>query len=426
MANPIEQRLRKLTLYWLEFTDNPKSRICRWLVKTDELNMIKTFYQLQISEGNDTADFFIQLSSPFENITDFSSNLKIEFLEIIKSIQEETDETDIKEWTPGDFLISDHSDITFLTIINRFAECLNLPEGFLVIFLTPRVIKHLQSFMDWLAQTIEKKIPDKARFMLIDTVEENAFNDLCEKYPDTFYTIIPDLNMNAAVKELASAGDPSEPGVQFRKAFVLLTQAIAKQDMSLVKKTSAKAFAIADEYNWPHMKVAVKMATAGAYQGKKDYQKAYEIYGEAFHFSDEAYKNGDSASGKLAITTLFSQASSMIGAKKYDLALESYQKAVPYAEENNDYYNQSEAWRMSAYCHKQLKRYDEAWSDNWKALDSGEKMDEQMRKNGTLPFVGQELMLLAKKINEKDQLHVIDKKMIQLAGKNWTEKLYAK
>lgn len=174
------------------------------------------------------------------------------------------------------------------------------------------------------------------------------------------------------------------------------------------------------------MKVAVKMATGGAYLGKKDYNKAYEIYGEAFQHSEKAYKEGDSASGKLAVTTLFSQAAAMISAKKYDIALESYRKAIPFSEETEDFYNQIEAWRMSGYCHKQLKKYDEAWDDNWKALDSGAKLDEQLRKNGTLPFVGHELQLMAEKTNQRDQLDRIEEKMVQLVGADWIEKLNVK
>ncbi|WP_430931178.1 hypothetical protein [Saccharicrinis sp. 156] len=423
MDNPIVQRLKKLTFLWLEFTDEKEARICRWLVKADEVSMIKTFYQLQTSEGNDTADFFIQLSAPLNSVVDYSSGIKNEFLDIIKSIQEESDEEDIKSWGVSKKFMEDSTLESALKIFERFAECLKLPEGFLVIYLTPASLKKQADLIEWLQIALEIGISERVRFMMMDALEDPLLDELCENYPQLAHTIEPNLNMSAAVKKLASAGDASDPGVKFRKAYVLLTQAIAKQDMSLVKKTSEKAFKIADKNKWPHMKVAVKMATAGAFLGKSDYDKAYDLYGEAFTYSEDAFKEGDIASGKLAVTTLFSQASAMIGAKKFDIALESYERAIPFAIKTEDFYNQMEAWRMAGYCQSRLKKYDAAWEAYAKALDSGEKLDEQLRKSSTLPFVGYELKLLANRTDHADQVDRIEERMIHLVGENWTEKL---
>jgi tetratricopeptide (TPR) repeat protein len=420
--NAIVKRQKQLTGQWSGFTDLPDARLCRWLINPDELSMLKAFYSLQISDGNDTGDFFIKLSAPFANQNTYAYDLQKEFLSMVKQIQEEIEEPEIKLWKPLPKKPSDSPLLHFLSMTDLFARCINLSEGYLVIYLQPQMITDNQSWLNWLMQVMQFGIPHKVRWMVMDDRRNPILNQVAKYFPKQTCSITPDLKMNAAINELASSGDPKNPGVQFRMAFVHLTQAIGKQDMALVEKTAGKAFRIAEKNNWPHMKVAVNMAKAGAYLGKKEYKQAYQIYGEGYQYASKAFKEGDPASGKLAVTTLFSQGASMLCAKDYDLALKAYLDAVPYTLETKDFYNQMEAWRMAGHCYQQLKDDKRAWDAYWNALETGPKLEKEIRPSSTLPFIGQELLTLAGKVKKMDLYKLIQDRMVFLVGNDWAEK----
>ncbi|MGD1892154.1 MAG: hypothetical protein ACFB15_16390 [Cyclobacteriaceae bacterium] len=423
--NPIVQRQQQLTQQWLDFTEKPDTRLCRWLVTDDELGMLQAFYQLQNSEGNDTGDFFLKLTSSFAEPTAFVQDLQQEFFQKIKELQELVDDPLLKKWKPLKAVPGTSPILHFLSTLGNFAQSLDLPEGFVVIYLQPQSIFNRYAWSDWLVQVLQMGIPQRVRWMLTDFQQEPYLKTLAQYFPQEVVTIAPDLKMSAAVNELASAGDPANPGVQFRKAFVHLTQAIGRQDLAMVDQTAVKAFKIANANGWPHMKVAVNMARAGAYLGKQQYDKAYKIYGEAYDFARAAYKEGDKPSGKLSVTTLFSQGAAMIAAEKYDVAVHSYTQAVPYAEEAEDLYNLMEAWRMTGFCYQQLHQEKLAWNALWQALEIGPKVDDAVRPNSTLPYIGQALMAMAEKSGEMNLYYLVRDRMVFLVGEDWVEKAKA-
>jgi len=422
--NPIVKRQKQLTGQWLDFTRLPDARLCRWLLAPDELGMLSAFYKLQNSEGNDTGDLFLKLSTPFIDSSSYAFDLLQELHEKIQALQLEVEENDlaVKQWRPLPHLPGSSSVLHLLSTLGNFAQCLHLPERFLAIYLQPQAIKNIHAWSDWLVQVLQLGIPNGVRWMLTEEKEKPSLEVIAHYFPKQVVSITADLKMGAAVNELAAVGDPSNPGVQFRQAFVKMTQAVGKQDLALVELTAKKAFKIADTNQWPHMKVAVNMAKGGAYLGKQQHEQAYQIYGEAYQHASKAYQEGDQPSGKLSVTALFSQGAAMLGAGKYDIAVQSYTRAVPYAYEAKDYYNLMEAWRMAGYCYMQLEEDESAWEAYWQALEAGTQLDEDIRTNSTLPYVGKELLKLAQKAGKIDHYHHIQDRMEVLLGQDWNEK----
>ncbi len=423
--NPIVKRQKQLTRQWLEFTSQPEARLCRWLIAAEEASMLKAFYLLQDSEGNDTGDLFIKLSAPFSNPADYTYDLQKEFLTKVHALQEEVDEPAVKKWRPLATVPGTSPILQFLSNLGSFAQALDLPESYLVIYLQPQTLNSSYAWSDWLVQVMQFGIPQKVKWMLTDSRQQPILGTVAKFFSKKVISITPDLKMNAAVNELASAGDPANPGVQFRKAFVHLTQAIGKQDMDRVEMTASKAFNIATSNQWPHMKVAVNMAKGGAYLGKQQYEQAYQIYGQAYQDASKAYKAGDAASGKLAVTTLFSQGAAMLSAEKYEVAARSYTQAIPYAQETEDYYQLMEALRMAGFCYQRLGDDEHAWDLLWQAMETGPKLDEQLRPNSTLPYIGQELLMMAEKAGHMDLYRFIQDRMVFLVGEDWSEKVNA-
>lgn len=423
--NPIARRYDQLVEHWLTFTENSEARICRWLIAEDELRMIDGFYKVQATEHNQTGDLFLKFSVPFTNIASYGPALCKELLRQIQALKEATDEEDIKQWQP--ILSHTHaSDILpFLSNLGAFAHTLNLTQGYLVAYLAPKDIDDIKQWAQWLLHAAHTGIPQKVRIMVIDACYSPVLESVAKYYLRQVASITPNLQMGAAVNELASAGDPANPGVQFRKAFVHLTQAIGRKDMAMVEQMATKALKIAGHNQWHQMKVTVHMARGAAYLGDQQFEKAFQVYGEARKVAEQAYAAGDPASGKLAVTAIFSQGAAMVAAKNCTVAAEVYGHAVPYAKKTEDYYNLMEAWRMAGFCYQQLHDEQNAWHCYWQALEVAPQLDEKLRPNSTLPYVGQALLELAPKVEREEMILLIRDRMIFLVGDDWTEKAHA-
>jgi len=425
MDNAIVKRLNKLADQWFDFTEKKDARLCRWLITIDEQRMMDTFCALQDSDGNNTGDFFLMLTSPFESYSEYSIQLHREFLEKVKIIKENVDDEELKQWLPPVNIQYESSDLALLSVLGYFAQALKLPEGLFVVYLYPNNIKDIQAFENWLVRILRLGIPLKVRFSVLDYMDNPALSYISENFPMLVHTNVPDLKMDAAMNELASAGDPNDPAVQFRKIFVQLTQAVGKLDIPRVEDTASRAMKLASEQKWPSMKVAVCMAQASAYIGKQDYFTAYDIYGAGYNIAYTEYIAGDKGCGSLAINTLFAQGSTMISAKRFDIAVQSYTNACPIALETEDYNNLVEAWRMKGHCFKEMKNDELAWKSYWQAMDYGPKIEKDMRETSTLPFVGEELLMLCRKRNDMQSYDLVESRMVFLVGENWYQKVKA-
>lgn len=423
--NPIARRYHQLVQHWLAFTGNPEARICRWLIAEDELRMIDGFYKVQVTEHNQTGDLFFKFSIPFTDAASYGPALYEELLRQIRALQEATDEEDIKRWQP--ILSHTHSSdmLPFLSNLGAFAHTLNLPQGYLVAYMAPKDMDDVEQWASWWLQATHTGIPQKVRLMVIDARDIPVLESVAKRYPRQVVSITPNLQMAAALNELAATGDPADPGVQFRKAFVHLTQAIGRQDQAMVAQMAAKALKIAEQNQWPQMKVTVHMAQGAACLGAQQFEKAFQVYGQARKVAEQAYTAGDPASGKLTVTALFSQGAAMLAAKEYSIAAKVYGDAVPFAKKTEDYYNLMEAWRMAGFCYQQLDDVPNAWHSYWQALETAPQLDEKMRPNSTLPYIGQALLTLAPQVEREEMTDLIRERMIFLVGDDWREKATA-
>lgn len=420
--NPIAKRLTQLSKYWLSFTDIPEGRICRWLISRDELKMIHAFYLMQTTESNQTGDFFLKFDTPFVDINSYHQALNKEFLEQTQQLKEAIDDESIRQWQP---ILPHASDfLSFLSNLGSFAYSLNF-EGYLIVYLTPQNMVDVEQWAQWLVQALDTGIPKKIRFMLVDACDSPILENVAKYYPRQLISIAPKLQMKAAINELASAGDPANPGVQFSKGFMHLTHAIGRKDMAMVDQMAAKALKIAEQNKWPQMKVTVFMAKGAAYLGDQKFEEAFNIYGEARKVAEEAYAAGDKVSGKLTVTAIFSQGAAMVAGKEYGIAAEVYRQAIPWTKEVQDTYSTMEAWRMAGFCYQLIHDVQNAWDCYWEAQEIAPKLDEALRSNSTLPFVGQALLELAPKVEQEEMISLIRNRMEYLVGSDWAEKTHA-
>jgi tetratricopeptide (TPR) repeat protein len=419
--NAITQRLDKLSTLWQQFLSMPNARVCRWLIEEDENAMMDTFIGIQSEDGR---DFVFELNTPFTKSETYGQQLSDELSELIEGIRPALQaEGFLINWYSQHDYDRRNPALGFVQNINA------LPYGFetldedvvFVFCIKPTTIN--KEYETWLMDAIEVRLDPRVRLLVIDRKDGIVLDKLAKKYTGIIHTIQPDLDMPAAIRQLAASGNPADPGVKFRKAFVELTQAAGKLNIDAVNKLAVLPLSIATENNWMPMQVAVQAVKGNTLLNVKRYNEALQVYDHAYHLAAAGYAQGDEVGGILTIQLLFAKATVFISMKNFKEAADTYNQAAQRSEALKDHFQMMEAHRMEGFSYQQMSKPYEAWDAYNLALLCAEQMDTMTLENSTFPYVGQALMDLAQKLGKKQEYFDIDNKMTDYIGKDWKDKI---
>ncbi|MCB0522705.1 MAG: hypothetical protein H6577_13815 [Lewinellaceae bacterium] len=423
--NPIQQRLYRLQQSWFQFTAYPDAKLCRWMLHEDEVRMLYGFVDTTIQEDSDVPDLIYTLQADFTDLQTYSESLVEELFHLMESDREAMAEEGLAvDWQPAPPAQQPYNRrneaIHFLGNFANFAQALEANTN-IVAFLDPP--DKSTGFEKWLFDAIEAGIPDNIKLMVYEVETSNFFERLASKYLQQVISLKPDLDMPSAIRQLAAAGNPSDPGVQFRRAFVDLSQAAAKKDIAAVRKLQSAPLAIAREQNWPHLEVAVHSVSASAFLGINDFPEALRCYDTALLVSKQAQAQGNEMGATLAVQSLFNKGSICIAKKDYTTAAGHYQEAALLAETAGDHFQAMEGRRMEGFCLLQSGNRNGAYEAGISGLGFAEQLDEQTRHHSTLPYLGQMLVDLAYKMGRKQDYYELGEKMNHLAGPGWEKQI---
>jgi tetratricopeptide (TPR) repeat protein len=422
--NAITQRLDKLSTLWQQFLSMPNARVCRWLIEEDENAMMDTFIGIQSEDGR---DFVFELNTPFTKSETYGQQLSDELSELIEGIRPalQAEGFPINWYSQHDYDRRNPA-LGFVQNINALPYGFDtLDEAVVFVFcIKPTTIN--KEYETWLMDAIEARLDSRVRLLVIDRKDSIVLDKLAKKYTGIIHTIQPDLDMPAAMRQLAASGNPADPGVKFRKAFVELTQAAGKLNMDAVNKLAVLPLSIATENNWMPMQVAVHAVKGNTLLNVKRYNEALQVYEQAYHLAAAGYAQGDEVGGILTIQLLFAKATVFISMKNFKEAADTYNQAAQRSEALKDYFQMMEAHRMEGFSYQQMSKPYEAWDAYNLALLCAEQMDTMTLENSTFPYVGQALMDLAQKLGKKQEYFDIDNKMTDYIGKNWKDKIAKK
>ncbi len=434
---PIAQRYEKLVDLWEQFAKEPEARLCRWLIEPDELQMISLFYDTESSARGRTPDIFFKLTTPFLQASSYGPQVIEELDEQISNYLEANPDQGIqlrwKPTTPSDALDSAQY---FLQNFHALATELEVAAR-AVAYLSPADISSFGSWEKWLSQVIEAEVPALILLMLTDVIDgkEGHLQKIATQYPQQVKTLQPQLDMTAAMKEVAAAGDPQHPGVQFQMLFLDLSQAAGQGNMKQVEPLAHQCLTMARQQGWPHLQVAVFFVLVSAWMGKKNYQKVLQTYDQACTVAKNMYETQQMCGHPLYIQTLLARASALIAPKTeicdFEAAYHDYEHAAQVAsklpeEDPARSYHLMEAWRMMGHCKEQLKDYRMAQSCYQQSLHFGQAMKPAERGSSTLPYAGAALLRINARIGKKEEALAIHQQMVALAGEDWEAKVITK
>jgi tetratricopeptide (TPR) repeat protein len=423
--NAITQRLDKLSALWQQFLVLPQAKVCRWFVEEDEMNMIDTFIGI---ESDESPHFIFELNSPITKAELYSRKLSEELSELIEGIRPDLQ----AEGFPINWYAQYEHDrrntaLGFIQNINTLPYGFNIPknpaetEGVFVFYLKPPILN--KEFEIWLDDVLHVPIDGHIRFIIVERKDAAVLDKFSNKYTGIVHTIQPQLDMPAALRQLAAAGNPADPGVKYRKAFVELSQAAARLDIDAVNKLSVTPLSIATENNWMPMQVAVYALKGNTLLNVKRYNEALQVYEQAYHLAAASYAQGDEVGGILTVQLLFGKATVYISMKNFKEAAEIYHQAAQRCEVLKDYFQVMEARRMQGFSYQQMSKPYEAWDAYHLALNCAEQLDTMTLENSTFPYIGQALMDLAEKLGKKQDYFRIEETMKSYIGEKWKDKI---
>lgn len=428
--NPITERIERLQLNWQSFTESEDSIISRWLIEPDELQMIDLFYELENSEHGRLPDLFLRFQTPLNSLSTYDESLWNELNSIIEGSSSVFQEEEITlDWGQLNGNSSGNDSSSFLNKLHAFKEQIPSLSGNIVAYLSPSEFSNVQEWEKWLSESIREGIPEGIRIMLVDDIHQPVFESLSQQFPQEVMTIQPALDMSSALQQLAAAGDPTNPGVQFRQLFLTLSQAASKQQWTKLEQLGQKTRGLARQEAWPDMEIAVLQLMGSTYLGANRIEQSLKMYQDAKAIAENAYKTNNPIGGKLLIQVLFSRAAAYLNQKNYDHTIVDYKTAAIVAEDIKDYFSLLEAHRMTAYCLEQQKQFPEAWEINQKGILAAEFLmqeDEDTCRGSAVPYVGEAMLRLAKKLGKMEMEPMIREKMEFLVGDHWGNQIAPK
>jgi len=426
-SNAITQRLDLIKSYYQEFIDAPPSLLCLWLIEEDDWQMLESFVQIENTEHAAFNDLFLEFKTPFYTAEQYNQDILDELRAYINDgksdLESEGIQCDIK-------LPEVATSINpFLKGLSELFTSFNQPEGRIVAWIRPQLINKIKPFEKWLSETLQYEFPSNVRLMMATLKSQHQFEMLTESSPQLVIAVEPELDMPAAMRELASAGDPEDPGVKFRLHYLDMGQAAAKQNLPKVREHGTKALNIAQQQEeWEHLEIAIYIAMANALMHDKScFDEALELLDKAIATSNSLYNAKNPIGSIMLIQSLFAKGSALIAAGSNIFAAEQFEQAIPVAaSDEKSTFQLLEAQRLAAFCHEQNRDNDSAWKFYFDALLSAEKLDPQIRANSTLPYVGKSLLRLAPKVKQQHEEAFVIDKMVAYVGEDWEEKIQSK
>ncbi|MDR5837166.1 tetratricopeptide repeat protein [Caballeronia sp. LZ034LL] len=418
-SNPVERRLMAVHEDWLCFRSNSGASLLYWQANEADLRMVEIYVQRQRTLSNAV----LRLTSRFDHAEQYARALAQEVIAFYKANCEGALANGIAaDWqalepqgeTPTAYL---------LTLTRSLLQ--HHPDVFpeLVLMLEPGQVSKPGAFERWLNELLDgiqrdAWQADRVRFVLIGT-DADAFAWLRQRKPEHMVVVHGRYGMETLPRELLAESDQRGPQGDFQRLFVELSETLTHCDVVRLESVRAEALAITSEQGWFDQSVTVHLVAGAAYLKWNEPDQALAAYEQATQAALQAVNAGHPAGNKLAVNSLFGEASVHWMQGKYARAAERYEQAASFAQAEQDGLPGVEAWRMVGECMHQLRRQEDALNANFRALDAGLWIDPALRANSNVQHVAQQALGRVGVLHR--QRSELTARLRALYGENWPE-----
>ena len=215
------------------------------------------------------------------------------------------------------------------------------------------------------------------------------------------------------IRPRKNSKDPEE---QFRKLFADLSLHAANGQCQELEQLSVKALSIARAEGWDQLQVSIHNLVGTTWLNKKQYDAAINSFSKAEIIAQSAHQKGDPTAANQLIQVYLYAGVAYFTKGDYRNAAQKYANVIPITKAEEEHFYLMEAHRMLANCFEQEKQYQHALENNKKALIAAQSIEENIRLNCTIPYIGVSCLKLLKKLSLDNEIQFLRQKMHLLLG----------
>lgn len=387
-SNPVERRFMLAHEDALAFAEQPQAKLFYWQANEDDLHLLNTYFQVQQENGCCTMQF----------TDDFTSGDKYAALiaQNIINFYDQRRDGSLAQGIEADWQVPEKENGTTETqYLLQIAHSLmqhhpDIFPGFLWVF-SPGNLKSLSKTESWLDELLTETLSgewasDRIRFVVY-TMETDLFTKLSDSHPQAVYRVNGQYHCENVPREMIAESNERGDSGKFRRLFVELTETLKNNDPQRLENLSKAALAITNNARWFDQSVVVHLIGGAAYLKWQDKPRSLQAYGEALTSAEQAKEEGHPAGNKLIVNALFGICSVYYMNKEYDVAASYYDRIPEFSLADADYILTVEADRMRAECWHKAKSPANAFSAAFDGIDAGLNMEQELRKQSSLPIL---------------------------------------
>ncbi|PZP51080.1 MAG: hypothetical protein DI598_04050 [Pseudopedobacter saltans] len=346
--NAVKQRVRLLEGLWETEIRNPNNKnailCCMRGTGIIDYRMVKGFVYVQMTDESILPDVFLFSAFPFKNENQYG----IKLVEASAMFIEEWNKNNTPKisWAIDPFNSDVHLDdaLYFAQHMITLAESLevNEQEETLVITFMPEPAFNPKEFVNWLVRTTQylSKISQKVRLLVYDNYGSGLYDEASKILGDRFLYLYPDLDMPGAVGQIAeemqaNASEPEKKDLAtFQNNLLKLTKAIGTNSSKDFLVHRAECLKIANSRHWDDMSAITHFFCHTFHQAQEDMPMAEKEIAKAIAITEQSI-DASKKEEKLPVLLhyLIAQANMYLIAKKLDVSLLSYEKALSIANQ---------------------------------------------------------------------------------------------
>ncbi|WP_024910733.1 tetratricopeptide repeat protein [Chania multitudinisentens] len=384
LSNPIERRFMRAHDDWLVFAENKKAKLLLWQVNEADTPLLQTYFQVQ----EENACAVMQFDDVFETGEQFTDAVIKNIIDFYHQRREGSAAAGIvADWQPPEFESPGANPILLNIAKSLIQHHPDVFPGFVWVF-QPNVVHSEPLFAEWILKLtaelcLDKWLAERVRLVIYGELSERL-QSLSLVAPESIHLIHGVYNMVSAPGEMVEESTERGPGADFRRLFIALTETIPLNDPSRLARLQEQALTISRKEGWFDQSVVIYLLAGAAQLKWQDLSRALAAYQSAVKEGESAIAVNHPAGNKLVANALFGEASVYFSQKEYTLAAQCYERIVPYTTAAGDTVLTIEAWRMGAYCWREINQFNCAWSAGFNALKAGLLLDDEMKINSNL------------------------------------------
>lgn len=302
--NPIAVLISKIQDKWnTEASPNKDFRIARWIIKADQGRLFEGFLRLEGTAHGSIPEVVVTLLTPFKDIHQHGKSLALQW---IKSFEEDQTAHQAIAWDYGTYVKSlaqddADGDSILLQMLDDFQKKVPDPSHRLILALLPQTVADADEYGKWLHKLLKIGIPDKVALMIFDYAEGLYFDALQRKHSTLVKALTVELDLKGAMNQLAQAGDPNSPEVQFRQCMTQMGEAASANNIDALHKWGKKGLEITQRTGNKGFYSSAHIIYAGMLFQFKKFDQIELLLDQGLRLAQEGLKTGDNSCQALEI-----------------------------------------------------------------------------------------------------------------------------